>query len=271
MGCQWCANPETIDPYPQLLFYKNKCTGCGRCVASCAYDAIEYKAEEIVQLKSKCKNCGECVRVCRDEARELNGKIRTPEEVFKIVDQDKVFYEQSGGGVTFSGGEPMLHTEFIQKVASMCKEAGYSVAIETCGNFCLQPVLKIMDVVDYLLFDIKIIDEEKHIKYCGKSNKKIHRNFEALMDKAEIIPRVPIIPSVNDSPVDIALLCKFFSQYKGELKKIHILPYHNLGLGKYDALCQHYLLNDIKPPADEDMEKIKRDLENCGFEVEIGG
>lgn len=271
MGCQWCANPETIDPYPQLMFYETKCSGCGRCIASCAYDAIEYKDGKIVQLKSKCKNCGECVRACRDDARELNGKLKTPEEVFEIVDQDRVFYEQSGGGVTFSGGEPLLHPEFIHKTALMCKEAGYNVAIETCGNFCLQPALKIIDAVDYLLFDIKIIDEEKHIKYCGKSNKKIHRNFEALMDKTEIIPRVPIIPSVNDTPVDIALLCKFFSQYKGKLKKIHILPYHNLGLGKYDALMQHYLLNDIKPPADEHMEKIKRDLESCGFEVEIGG
>lgn len=271
MECQWCANPETIHPYPQMMFYKSKCTNCGRCIPVCIHEAITFQKGNVVQLGGKCRGCGDCVNACMSEAREIIGQLKTPEEVFEIVNQDKVFYEQSAGGVTFSGGEPLLHPEFIYKVASMCKNEGYNTAIETCGNFCLEPVLKIMDKIDYLLFDIKIIDDEKHMKYCGKSNKKIHRNFEALLDKAELTPRVPIIPSINDTPVDIALLCKFFSKYKGYIKKIHILPYHNLGLGKYDALDRSYLLNDIKAPDDEHMIKIKKTLEDCGFDVEIGG
>ena len=122
-----------------------------------------------------------------------------------------------------------------------------------------------------MLFDIKIIDEEKHIRYCGKSNQKIHRNFETLLKLTDVTPRVPIIPGINDTPVDIALLCRFFTQYKDKIKRVHILPYHNLGLGKYEALDEPYSLNDVHPPSDEHMNGIKADLERCGFKVVIGG
>ena len=167
--------------------------------------------------------------------------------------------------------EPLLHPDLIQKVSAKCKAEGYNTAVETCGNFCLSPVLKFIDQIDYVLFDIKIIDEEKHIRYCGKSNKKIHRNFETLLDLTDVTPRVPIIPGVNDTPVDIALLCRFFSRYKGKIRRVHILPYHNLGLGKYEALDQTYSLSDVHPPTDKHMNEIKEDLERCGFEVVIGG
>ena len=164
-----------------------------------------------------------------------------------------------------------MHPEFIQKVSAMCKAEGYTTAVETCGNFCLSPVLKIINLIDHVLFDIKIIDEEKHIRYCGKSNQKIHRNFETLLKLTDVTPRVPIIPGINDTPVDIALLCRFFTQYKDKIKRVHILPYHNLGLGKYEALDEPYSLNNVHPPSDEHMNGIKADLERCGFEVVIGG
>ena len=194
MECKWCANPETIDPYPQLMYYRNKCTGCGRCIPDCIHEAIKFHHDgsRVEQIPGKCKNCGACVSTCRQDAREIIGELKTPEEVFEIVNQDKVFYQQSGGGVTFSGGEPFLHPEFIQKVSAMCKAEGYNTAVETCGNFCLSPVLKIIDLIDHVLFDIKIIDEEKHIRYCGKSNQKIHRNFETLLKLTDVTPRVPI-------------------------------------------------------------------------------
>lgn len=271
MECQWCANPETIHPYPQLMFYKNKCSGCGRCGDACPSGAISVENGLVTTSVNKCTNCGSCVKVCRNEAREIIGKNISPEEVFEAVNQDKVFYEQSGGGVTFSGGEPLLHPDFISKVAAMCKEEGYNTAVETCGNFCMEKAEKAIELMDYVLFDIKIIDEAKHIEYCGKSNRKIHKNFESLIDRVEIIPRVPIIPSVNDTAADIALLCKFFRQYAGRFKKIHILPYHNLGLGKYDGLGLLYKLNHVKAPGETHMNGIKASLENCGFEVEIGG
>lgn len=271
MECQWCANPETIQPYPQMLFYHSKCTGCGKCLAVCAHEAIQVQDGHVVQNPHKCRNCGRCTEVCSAKAREVIGELKTPEEIFEEVNQDKVFYQTSGGGVTFSGGEPFLHPEFIHKVAKMCKEEGYTTAVETCGKFCLDPVLKIMDSIDYLLFDIKMINDEKHIKYCGQSNKKIHRNFEALLDRAKVIPRVPIIPGINDTPLDLALLCDFFVQHKDKINKIHILPYHNMALGKYDALGQDYQLMDLQSPPDEHMQEIRKKIEKSGFEVQIGG
>lgn len=273
MECQWCANPETIDPYPQLLYYRNKCTGCGRCIPDCIHEAIRFHRDgsRVEQILGKCKNCGACISACRSEAREMIGELKTPEEVFAIVNQDKVFYEQSGGGVTFSGGEPFLHPEFIQKVSAMCREEGYNTAVETCGNFCMGSVRSMVELIDHVLFDIKIINEEKHIAYCGKSNRKIHRNFETLLELTDVTPRVPIIPGVNDTQADIALLCQFFSRYRGQIKQLHILPYHNLGLGKYEAMDRTYQLPEVSPPSDDHMEEIQKDLERCGFEVTIGG
>lgn len=265
LQCKWCANPETIDPYPQLLFYRNRCTGYDRCVDSCDYSALELIDGKLQQYRSHCVNCGACTAVCPRSAREIIGGTHTPEEVFEIVNQDKVFYEQSGGGVTFSGGEPLLHPDFLQVVAEKCKREGYNVTVESCGCFDLDRAMKVVLYIDYLLFDIKIIDPDKHVKYCGHPNINIHRNFEKMLDMTNLTPRMPIIPSVNDTPVDIAKLCQFFSQYSGKIQKIHILPYHNLGMGKYEALDKPYELADIKPPSDEHMEEIKADLEHVSY------
>lgn len=271
LNCQWCANPEAIQGYPQLMFYANKCIGCGRCIPVCVHEAISMKDGKIVQDPAKCRNCGKCTEVCQSEAREIIGKLYSPEEIFDIVNQDKVFYEASGGGVTFSGGEPLLHPEFVAEVARKCKAEGYNTAVETCGKFFLGPALEIIDLIDYALFDIKIINDEKHIHYCGKSNWKVHENFEAFLDRTKVIPRVPIIPTINDTSEDIEQLCHFFEKYGDKITKVHILPYHNLGMGKYDALCQPYKLTDIKPPSPEHMQDIKKRLERSGFEVVIGG
>lgn len=156
-------------------------------------------------------------------------------------------------------------------MASKCKNEGYSVAIETCGYFCLDPVLEFVDLIDYVLFDLKIIDNEKHKKYCGQCNTKIHENFKELIDKTKVIPRVPIIPGINDTAMDIALLCKFLSQYKDKVDMVHILPYHNLGVGKYEALDKLYTLAKVKPPSKKRMKEIKEILEHNGFRVTIGG
>lgn len=271
LRCRWCSNPENMQVYPQLMFYKNKCTGCGRCISRCAHEAITFENGSIVQNNDKCRNCGACTKACMNGARELNGELKSTDEVFEIVEKDRIFYEQSGGGVTFSGGEPFLQVDFVRDVAKKCKESGYNTAVETCGKFCLEPVLEIISLIDYVFFDIKIIDEKKHVEYCGMSNKKIHSNFESLLTETKVTPRIPIIPSVNDTPQDIDAFRSFFERYKSEISEIHILPYHNLGMGKYDALQEEYKLKDLKPPADEHMEKIKNELEKTGLPVIIGG
>ena len=271
LSCKWCANPETICRRRELMYYRRKCVGCGKCVGLCPNGALELSENGIVIARDKCCSCGQCVKNCPNTALEVAGSIYSPEEVFNKINEDKVFYQQSGGGVTFSGGEPFLHTDFIRQVAEKCKAEGYSVAAETCGYFCLDHVLTIIHLFDQLLFDIKIIDNEKHIYYCGEPNEKIHHNFDVLIDKVDIIPRVPIIPGINDTPKDIELLCNFLSRYKGRFSAVHILPYHNLGFSKYEALQKPYELIELSAPSKEHMQDIQNRLAACGFRVIIGG
>lgn len=271
LECKWCANPETIKACPQLLYYKRKCVSCGTCVSSCPNKALELSDEGLIITNAKCNKCGICVKECPTGALELVGQLKTPDEVFEAVNQDKVFYQQSGGGVTFSGGEPFLHTEFIEKVASRCNAEGYSVIAETCGHFDLEKVLKIIDLFDMLLFDIKMLDDGKHMEYCSKSNQIILKNFDVLINKVKIVPRIPIIPSVNDTPHDIDLLCDFLKKYREKIPTVHILPYHDLGYSKYEALKKPYELSHIKAPSTEHMQQIKKKIADCGFEVIIGG
>lgn len=271
LKCKWCANPEGIIGCRELMYYKRKCHGCQTCISVCPGNALSFTENKVMIQKDSCSKCGLCEESCTWGALSVSGKKMTPEEVFQIVNEDKVFYKTSGGGVTFSGGEPFLHADFIREVALKCKKEGYSIAAETCGLFELRDVLPIIHLFDLLLYDIKIIDEEKHIAYCGESNQIIHQNFSVLLDKVKIIPRIPIIPSVNDTPEDIRQLCEFLLPYKEKIPEVHILPYHTLGFSKYEALQKPYELSSLEAPSRQHMLDIKQKLTDCGFYVVIGG
>lgn len=272
LHCKWCANPENIKRFPQLLYHKTKCIGCGKCADACPNNAIEFNNGTPEISVSKCTYCGICSRHCIHGALSISGKIYTPQEVFDIVNQDKPFYKNSNGGVTFSGGEPLLFPEFILPIAAKCKTEGYNTAVETCGHFNRKKAEELLDIIDYYLFDIKLIDNIKHMKYCCKSNDIIRNNFEYLISKSKnIIPRVPIIPGVNDTPDDISKLLTFLSSYKEELKEIHILPYHTLGCCKYEQLGIPYKLSNIQPPGDQHMKNLQEELSRSGLNVIIGG
>lgn len=271
LKCKWCANPEGISGCRELLYRRRKCLGCQKCISLCPQQALQFTDEGVYINRSLCKKCGLCADSCPGKALEISGKTMTADEVFQKINEDKLFYETSGGGVTFSGGEPFLHPAFIGEIAAKCKAEGYSVAAETCGLFCLEDVLPIISLFDMLLFDIKIIDDEKHKYYCGESNQVIHKNFGTLINLVPVTARVPIIPGVNDTPEDIRLLCEFLSPYYPRLKEVDVLPYHVLGLSKYAALQKPYELPDLAPPSGEHMNEIKNELSRCGFKVLIGG
>lgn len=271
LSCKWCANPEGINGCRELLYQRRKCILCRKCLEACPGHALRMAGNSIEIDRERCTKCGICQKICSGMALEISGKPMTADEVFQIVNEDKVFYEASGGGVTFSGGEPLLHPAFVGEVAAKCRAEGYSVAAETCGFFHLEDVLPMIHLFDMLLFDIKIIDHGKHRFYCGESNDIIHRNFDALVDRIPITARVPIIPTVNDTPEDLDDFCRFFLQYKGRLKAIHILGYHTLGLSKYEALQKPYELPKLKAPTEQHMQDIRDRLQACGFDVLIGG
>lgn len=270
MKCEWCANPESQKKEPELLFYQNKCTNCGKCITVCTENAISSKNGKIIQNRELCINCGECADECLFDARALLGKVKSVDEVFADITEDKIFYETSGGGVTFSGGEPLLYIDFISELIEKCRKEGINTAAETCGCFP-ERNLKHAGKLDVMLFDIKFINNEKHKKYCGCTNEKIIKNFRAACEIAEVQPRIPIIPGINDTTEDIEAVTRFLQECNLNSRLITILPYHNLGVCKYEAMGKPYELNNLGIPDKDYMNEIKKTFESYGFEIKIGG
>lgn len=272
LRCQWCANPESHEFEPQLLLYPTKCIGCGKCVTVCEFGCFSLNDnKEVVFNRTKCIQCCKCSKTCYAESRRQSGKAMTIEEIIKEVDKDMVFYKNSGGGITFSGGEAMCFPEVVYELAKYYKDKGVSTAIETCGCVDWENYEKVLTYMDLVMFDLKIIDNEKHIIYTGGSNKQILENMKMISKIVNTIVRIPIIPTINDSKKEIDDFGKFISEMKGNINTIHILPYHNLGINKYHSLGKKYLLEDLEVPSEEHMDEIKAHLEGYGFNVIIGG
>ena len=224
LRCAWCHNPESQSAKPQMRFYKDKCTGCGKCKSVCPYHL------------EQCELCGKCTLYCPVDARKVCGKEHTVDEVLKEVLKDKAFYETSGGGVTFSGGECMLQIDFLAEILKKCKENGIHTAVDTAGHIPFESFEKILPYTDLFLYDIKIFDSQKHKQYVGVGNELILENLKKLFErKAKLWIRIPIIPDVNDSIEEIQKI-KDFLKTNGTPEKIELLPYHAMGENKYRAI-----------------------------------
>ncbi len=224
LRCAWCHNPESQSPKPQLLFYKNRCTGCGKCKEKCAYSL------------EKCDLCGRCTLYCPSDAREICGKEYTVDEIMREILKDKAFYESSGGGVTFSGGECMLQIDFLEELLRECKESGIHTAVDTAGHVPYDYFERILPYTDLFLYDVKSIDNEVHKKYTGVGNELILENLKTLLGVgAPLWIRIPVIPSVNDATEDMIAVKEYVYSH-GRPKKIELLPYHAMGEHKYAAI-----------------------------------
>ncbi len=270
LRCTWCANPESQSSMQLLMFFPDKCIACGKCIERCKNSAIVNKDGRILFERNKCTNCGECTEVCYAGARKISGKEFTVEDAIKEVDKDKVFYRNSGGGLTFSGGEPMVYPEFVRDVSKHYFEQDISVAIETCGEVPKKNYEMVLPYLNLVLFDLKIMDNEMHKKYTGSSNKQILNNIRYVSERVHTIIRTPIIPGINDSDENIEEMGTFIKSLKGNIEEVHILPYHELGRNKYDALGYKYTL-DRGTPSNEHMCEIKEKLEGFGLIVQTGG
>lgn len=214
LRCAWCHNPESQSAEPQLMFYKEKCTSCGRCTGITA-ENTDF--------------------ICFNDAKEVCGKAYTVDEVLSEVIKDKAFYDNSNGGATFSGGECMLQIDFLCEILKKCKENKIHTAVDTAGNVPWQYFEGILKHTDLFLYDIKLSDSEKHIKYTGVDNKVILDNLKKLFEAgARVFIRIPIIGGVNDTIGEMQKIKSFLAPYRPE--KIELLPYHKLGMHKYDAL-----------------------------------
>lgn len=257
LRCAWCHNPESQNPKIEILLDPGKCIRCGKCAKACESNCHRFSKERIFD-RSHCTACGKCASVCPTGALEVCGWEASAEAVFAEVIRDRDFYEMSGGGVTISGGEPLLQAEFTASLLRMLRENGIHTAIETSGFADEATFLSAITHCDLVLFDVKETDEKKHLVYTGVLPERILRNM-TLMDKNGI-PfwiRAPIIPFLNDRPAHLDALKQLSLRFDSCLG-VEIMPYHHTGAHKYARLGRAYTLSDIEAPSAETVEIWKK-------------
>lgn len=236
LRCAWCANPESQQPGPQIAWFENLCAGCGRCAESCPQGAITMDESRVRTDRRLCVACGACAAACPRGARRLLGREVTVDEVMAEVRRDAPFYRRSGGGVTFSGGEPLAQPGFVLACLERSRRWGYHTAVETCGQVRWEDLRAAARVTDLFLYDLKQLDSAGHERLTGVGNKLILENLEKLLEiGAEVTVRVPVVPGANDDAESLAALAAFVAGHPG-VRRVELLPYHTLGLHKYDAL-----------------------------------
>lgn len=272
LSCHWCCNPESQKKYAEIAYSNRSCLNCNRCMGVCRHNAIENAKEGKKFDFSKCLKCEEkiCADICPTKAIFLFGKDVTVCQLIQEIKKDEIFYKKSGGGITISGGEPFIQTDFVKELLVECKNMRYDTAIETCGYCDWENFEKVLNYIDLFLYDLKQLDDKKHSKYTGVSNRVIIENLEILYKRTKnIIIRVPVIPQFNSDEHSIRDICEFVK--KLGLLQIHLLPYHRLGRSKYEKLFLDYKLGAMEPPSREYMQHLAGIVRNYEIEVQIGG
>jgi pyruvate formate lyase activating enzyme len=271
MHCWWCHNPEGQNSKRELTYRENRCTRCGECIKRCRRKALSFFSDRVSLDKKKCSMCGRCAENCPSEALSIVGRKITVEETISEIEKDKPFYEESKGGVTFSGGEPLLQLSFLSALLHECNKREIHTTLDTSGYASPKAIGEIREKVDLFLYDIKLISPAKHRKYTGVSNKLILQNLKNLAkNKNNILISLPIIPSINADLENILRTGEFISSLKG-VEKVSLLPYHKTGVDKYRNLGIPYNLNRVLPPSYQKIKIIKESLEKFGLSVRIGG
>jgi pyruvate formate lyase activating enzyme len=268
LACLWCQNPESISKEKEIMFLSAKCIGCNRCLEVCPRNAIDFDYEYRVR-KEKCDSCGVCAENCFSQALRVVGKEFTLDELLRELLRDVPFYEDSGGGVTFSGGEPLLHPPFLVEILRKCRESGIHTCIETCGFASWSIFEKIFELTSLFLYDLKIMNPNKHKRFIGADNSLILENAIKLCQVAEVEFRMPLIPNYNDDSENILRVASFLKNVRKE--RIHLLPYHRLGIGKYQQLGKKYENGLLANKVSNDLiGKIKKEFSSHGIVVEVG-
>lgn len=269
LQCRWCSNPESQKSHPELAYNKTKCIGlqeCGRCVEACPHEAIQIYNSRIHIVRENCRECLRCVDECPSKALYVFGMLKSVDGILKIVEADGAFHARSGGGLTLSGGEPFMQADFTIALLQEAKRRRINTAIETSGYTEWSILEKACKYLDTILFDIKSMNNDKHIEFTNVSNKIILNNFKKLCDKfpeLSILVRTPVIPSFNDTVEDITDIVNHIKDKSNV--DYEILPYHRLGEPKYDYLDRKYNLNGIKLEAEKEKclhEAVKHALKN---------
>ena len=272
LACRWCHNPESISPKIQKLYTASKCIGCGECVKVCPLQACELTEAGIKTNFDLCDVCGKCAEVCPAKATEMSGQYESVDDLMTVIEKERTFFEQSGGGVTFSGGEPLLYPKFLTEILDACGKRGIHRAVDTSGSAKKDVLLKIARRTDLFLFDLKLMDSEKHREWTGVGNEVILDNLHALAETGVAIQiRIPLIAGINADDGNIEASAAFVAALPGEKKPINLLPYHDVGQGKDIKLGQSRDLNGMAEPSTADLERVIRIFGDHGLSATIGG
>ena len=273
LRCEWCHNPESQRPEPELVTYPSKCVSCGRCVNACPQGCIRMAEGELGFLRENCTACGRCTEACLHEARELAGKEMTVGELIKEIMKDRLFYDQSGGGVTLSGGEVMVQNmDYVELLCKRLFREGISVNIDTCGYAPYENFRRLLPYTDTFLYDMKLLDPEEHRRYTGVENEKILSNLRKLSeDGAKIVLRIPTIGGVNATEGFMKGVISFLSENGIRIAEVDLLPYHDIGKGKYRNLGRDYHGENMTVPSGEQMETFRLLFEKAGYHAKTGG
>jgi len=269
LRCHWCSNPESQAKRTELIFNPNRCVGCYSCIDVCPNGANRLGPRgDVILDRTLCRVCGACAEVCQGKARLVSGKLMTPEDVMKVVRKDTLFFRNSGGGITLSGGEPTQQPEFATALLRSCKHAGFHTTLDTCGYCGPENLQTILEYVDLVLFDLKHMDADRHEELTGVSNELILENARRTAQAGiQMIIRFPVIPGCNDSMDNISQLGEFVSDLG--VRRFDLLPYHKFAQQKYDGLNLDYRLRDTAPPPEKEIRDIKVALESFGLDVSV--
>jgi pyruvate formate lyase activating enzyme len=271
LNCVWCHNPEGISAGQERMYAQAKCIKCGTCVATCPDQAITLTSEGIETDSAVCNLTGLCATVCPTTAIEMLGKQMSVEEIMAEIEKERVFFEQSGGGVTFSGGEPLLHAGFLVRLLEECGKKGVHRAVDTAGFVSTEILREVSRHTDLFLYDLKMMDPERHRKWTGVPNEKILENLQMLAAAgANIIIRIPLIGGVNDDPENIDETARFIASLSGEKREVNLLPYHKIAQSKYKKLGRPDDFLRLNDPGKEAIEMAVRIFNEYGIKAIIG-
>lgn len=269
LSCQWCSNPESQSVKPVIMYKKDDCLHCGRCMTACKKEAISPDNPAWIN-RDRCNGCGECVNACPAGALVLKGRTMTIQQVIRELKKDATTYRRSGGGITLSGGEPLLQYEFASELLQACKGQGWHTAMETTGYGSSEAIERVIPYADMVLLDMKHMDGDRHKTFIGAGNELILKNAPRICKLADTVIRIPVIPGFNYSVEEIGAIAEYARTLTG-IRTIHLLAYHSFGENKYDLLGRDYLMKHVKPLAPESLKECKAAVESYGFQCMIGG
>jgi pyruvate formate lyase activating enzyme len=263
LTCGWCANPEGQSRRPELAFNLERCIGvgeCGLCLEPCGHEAIKPTDDGKIAIDRKlCSECGDCVETCPSRALELFGDYMSVEDALKVVEEDSAFYARSGGGLTLSGGEPLLQADFAIRLLKTARDRGIDTAIETTGHCAWDSLEAACHSANQIFYDVKSLDSEKHTRETGVDNGLILENLRKLRERfpeLAVTARTPIVPGFNDLPEDVEAIGKYLQSLPGDVKH-ELLPYHGFGEPKYGQLGMSYPMENFEPPSEQRMTALR--------------